>query len=281
MDPITIAIVSMILIGLLFGVGLALASKTFHVDQDPRIEEVNEALPGINCGACGYRGCADYAEAVVRDGVPVDLCVPGAADTAECVAAIMGVTVEKKARTISHLHCQGSSDKCRQRFEYDGPCDCRAAVVAQNSPKACLFGCIGFGTCAEECPFDAITMGEDMLPVVSADKCTACGICVKVCPRNLYEILPASTEVYLGCSSQGKGKAVKDVCSVGCIACQKCVKVDPQKAITMNGSLPVLDYTKGSTFREAAEACPMSCFVVREEFVDAMAPAASAADGAD
>lgn len=184
MNILIIALITMALLGLAFGVGLALASRTFQVNEDPRIEQVLEELPGTNCGACGYGGCRAYAEAVV-DGESVSLCVPGGSEVAEAVAEIMGVEAESVTDRRAVVHCQGDTDRCGSRARYDGELDCRAAEVTAGGPKACSYGCLGFGTCAKACPFDAITMSEGRLPVIDPERCTACGVCVEVCPRDL------------------------------------------------------------------------------------------------
>lgn len=252
----------MVVLGLLFGLFLGMASRVFSKKGDPRIEEVLAALPNINCGACGYGSCRAYAEAVVG-GEEVNLCRPGGEDTARTVAGVMGVEAVRAARKRAVVHCQGGLGRCAQRATYYGEQDCRAAHLTAGGQKKCIYGCLGFGTCAEACPFDAITMNEERLPVIDPGKCTACGICVEVCPRDLIDLLEVEYTTYLGCSFHGKGRAVKEICSVGCTACQACVKKDPAGAISMKDDLPVLDFAKaGGDFSVAAEVCPMNCFVV-------------------
>jgi len=259
---IIIAAASMTILGILFGLGLVLAARTFKTGEDPRLPDVVDSLPGINCGACGYAGCRQYAEAVV-EGEKVNLCIPGGAETAAVLADIMGVELGEMVEQRAVVHCQGGMDRCGNRFEYVGEQNCHSAHLTSGGPKACIYGCLGFGSCAEACPFDAITMSEQRLPVIDPEKCTACGICVKACPRNLISLLPSKYKIYLGCAIHSKGKAVKDICSVGCIACGLCVRKDPHDAIVMTDNLPVLDYGKADgDFTVAAEVCPMNCFVV-------------------
>jgi Na+-translocating ferredoxin:NAD+ oxidoreductase RNF subunit RnfB len=265
MTTILIAISAMLVLGLIFGIGLALASRAFAVDEDERVEEIVEELPGANCGACGYGGCRAYAEAVV-EGEDVDLCTAGGPEVADAVADIMGVETESRGEMRAVVHCQGGTDKCGLRADYDGEPDCRAADVTSGGPKACTYGCLGFGSCAEACPFDAITMSNQRLPVIDPDKCTACGICVGVCPRDLISLLDREYTMYLGCSSRNSAKAVKDVCSVGCITCGMCERKDPNEAIVIENGLPVLDYEKAEgDFSVAAEVCPMDSYVVEEK----------------
>jgi len=265
MTIVLTAVIAMVVLGILFGVGLALASKAFAVQTDERIEEILDVLPGANCGACGYGGCRAYAEAVV-DGEKVSLCTAGAQEAADMIAEIMGVEAETAAPRRAVVHCQGGISNCERRADYEGEQDCRAAHITSGGPKACVYGCLGFGTCADACPFGAITMSEQRLPVIDPDKCTACGVCVRVCPRDLISLLDMRYKIYLGCSSRDSGKAVKSVCSVGCITCGACAKKDPNGAVTMEGALPMLDYEKaGGDFTVAAEVCPMNSYVLEAQ----------------
>jgi Na+-translocating ferredoxin:NAD+ oxidoreductase RNF subunit RnfB len=264
--PATIlwAIGSMAALGLLFGVGLVLAARKFRPREDARIGKALGHLPGVNCAACGYAGCHSYAEALAA-GEKVTLCAAGGPDVASALADVMGVEVGEVRRQRAVLHCQGGTRRCGDRFEYVGLEDCRAAHIISGGPKACTYGCLGMGSCARACPFGAISMSEERLPTIDAAKCTGCGTCVRTCPRNLLGLLPVEYKVYLGCASHDKGEAVKDVCSVGCIACGLCAKNEPRYAIQLMGNLPVLDYAKAQgDFRKAAEACPMNCFVIEE-----------------
>lgn len=264
MAVIYVSIGLMALLGIAFGVVLAVASKKFAVHMDPRAERVYEVLPHIDCGACGQKGCRDYAAKVAAGEVPVDLCVPGGVETARSVAAIMGVPfAEDRVPTRAVVHCQGGRGEAVEEFQYDGVPDCRAAVVVQGGPKACKFGCIGFGTCAEVCPYDAIEMSEGRLPMIDEAKCVSCGLCVKACPRQLITLMPKTQRVILGCSNHERGKVVKDACNVGCIACGICVKQSKESgAVQLVENLPVIDYDKWTDAEQAAcmEKCPMHCY---------------------
>lgn len=264
MSILLASVLALVVLAVLFGLGLALASDFCHVDVDPKVEAITDALPQINCGACGYKGCVQYAQAAAKGGVGPNLCVPGGEDVAKDVAAIMGVEAQAVEPKRAVVHCQGGSEECPARFEYVGIEDCLAASLVQGGPKPCPDGCLGLGSCAAACPFDAITMTDNRLPAIDPQKCTACGICVRTCPRGIIEILPTDCAVYIGCSTHGKGKAVKALCSKGCIACQLCVKKTESGAITMDDNLPVIDYDKGRDFDAAVEKCPMNCFVVEK-----------------
>ena len=252
-------------LGLVLGLGLAVANRVFHVETDPRVEKVDAALPQANCGACGYAGCMEYALAVAGGGVSVNLCIPGAAETARTIAQIMGEEFVETLPVRAYVHCQGGRAETKQQFEYRGVQDCRAAALVHGGPKACKYGCLGFGTCAEVCPFDAITMSENGLPVIDHVKCTGCGACVKVCPVGIIELLPLGTEVILACSNRDRGAAVKKICSVGCISCTVCAKVTPGGKITMEkgDALPTIHYdVEENSFDKAVEKCPMDCYAL-------------------
>jgi len=274
-----VAVVSMGVLGIVFSVGLVVAARFFGVERDPVVGHVLEALPGINCGGCGYSGCEAYAEAVAG-GAPVNLCTAGGADVTALLAEIMGVEAEDTVRLRAVCHCQGGRDRCADRFEYFGENDCRAAHMTSGGPKSCPYGCLGLGTCVGACPVAAIAMDDQGLPVVDAAACIACGECVRICPRGLFTLIPADCHIYVACSSRDRGKAVRDVCPVGCIACGQCARKDPHEAIEMADGLPVLDYEKaGGDFTVAAEVCPMNCFLA-EEGAPVAAVAASAGQAA-
>ncbi|MDZ7330507.1 MAG: RnfABCDGE type electron transport complex subunit B [candidate division KSB1 bacterium] len=253
-------------LGLLFGAGLAFASKKFAVYVDPKIEEIISALPGANCGGCGYPGCSGYAEAVVKSGAPMTLCSPGGDAVVQKIAAIMGVeAVEAGEKKVAVVQCQGSHENAPKRYHYAGITNCHAAQILMGGDKACVYGCLGYGTCVESCPFGAMRMGDDGLPIVIEEKCTGCGMCVAACPRGIMKLIPVSQKIFLGCVSQDKGKAVKQVCKVGCTACTLCAnpKVTPSGSIQMKGNLPEIINIKADDLANAVEKCPSHCFVVR------------------
>jgi len=269
----------MLVLGALFGVGLAVAGRFFRVTTDPRVEALLAALPGVNCGACGFAGCEGYARAVAEKKAEPTLCMPGGRKTSAALAEIMGVALGAEAtppRAV--VHCQGGTDRCGARADYRGLPDCRAAQMMQGGHKSCEFGCLGYGTCADVCPFGAILMGPDRIPVINRDKCTGCGLCVKACPRRIIELLPENIPVYLACSSQDKGPAVKKICKVGCISCWLCVKLSPPGAVEKNGNLPRLTYPAGVDYAAALAKCPMHCYVKREA-TPAAAPTPVSAQG--
>jgi electron transport complex protein RnfB len=263
MDPvILISILTLGLLGLFFGGGLAYASKKFAVEKDPRLDMVVELLPGANCGGCGFPGCAAFAEAILKGQAPVTACAPGGKDTAEKIAKFLGVEYDDVTPMIAVVQCQGSRDLAWDRFVYSGIKSCLIAHQTSGGQKACSYGCLGFGDCVRACPFDAIAMNDQGLPVVDEEKCTGCGSCVRACPRYIMKLIPMTQQVYVGCVSQDKGKAVKDVCKVGCIGCGLCAKVTPSGAIKMKGNLPVID-PSGTDLVIAVHKCPTKSLVDR------------------
>lgn len=244
-------------VGAVFGVGLAYAAKKFKVLTDPKVEAVRDVLPGANCGACGFAGCQGYAEAVVNDpGLSPGLCAPGKADVAALVAKITGKAAPEVIPMVATVFCRGDECKASRRFVYEGVKDCRAAVLVGGGDKTCQYGCLGYGTCSRACPFGAITMSGDNLPVIDRDKCTACGVCVAACPKQIIHLTPAAKKVHIRCSSLDKGPVVKKACELGCIACGLCVKGCPEGAITMADNLARIDYEKCSTCETCVLLCP-------------------------
>jgi electron transport complex protein RnfB len=252
-------------LGVLFGIGLALASKKFCVKTDPRLEKVYAKLPGANCGACGMPGCMGFAEGLIEGTCTVEKCAVSGEETREEIAHILGVKAEAKIKKTAVLHCHGGSTRVKDKFHYCGIKDCVAANLVMGGPKACEYGCIGYSTCVRACPFGAISMNEENLPVIDENKCTACGKCVAACPKKLFTIIPMNKTYAIRCKSQDLGKKVMEVCAVGCIACRKCEKACPMHAITIVNNLAVIDYTVCDNRGECFKACPTKAIAVKKE----------------
>jgi len=251
------AVLTMGAMGVLASFGLGVASKKFHVEVDPRVEEVNEVLPHANCGACGYPGCMGFATAVVKGEAPVSGCPPGGPETAKKIASILGQEVpEEFERKIARVYCMGGHKEAVEKFEYHGIQDCNAAVLVAGGSKGCVYGCLGLASGVKACPFDAMYMSENGLPVVIDEKCTGCGLCIPPCPKNLIELVPESKKVHIFCRSLDKGAETKKLCSVGCIACNKCEKVCPYNAITVDSFLARIDYDKCTNCGLCVPVCP-------------------------
>ncbi len=249
-------------LALVFGALLAVAHRFFRVKVDPRQAKIERVLPGANCGSCGYGGCAVYAEAVAKGQAPPDQCTPGGPECARKIAEIMGIQISDFIPKVAVVKCQGSCEHTFDRFRYVGERDCRAATATQFGQSACLYGCLGLGTCVRACPFDAMVMDQSAgLPRVLEDRCTGCGTCAEVCPKNIIEILPADRYVHVLCRNQDPGKAVRKVCEVGCIACRKCEEVCPVEgsAIHVTDNLAEVDLEACTGCGKCVRECPVGC----------------------
>lgn len=246
-------------LGVVFAIGLFIASERFRVDTDPRIDQILELLPGANCGGCGRAGCVAAAEAVVKGEAPPQVCPALKKEAAQRVAAIMGIEFVERERQIAVVRCQAKDVK--PKFRYNGVRDCRAAVLVQGGPHGCDFGCIGFGSCVEACPFEAMRMGANGLPEVLAERCTACGMCVQTCPHGLIRVVPVSKKVHVLCRNHDRGGTVKNICKHGCIACKKCEKACPSDAIHVVDFLAEMDYNKCTLCGKCVEVCPVGVIV--------------------
>jgi electron transport complex protein RnfB len=256
------AVAALALLALLLSLGLALASRVFAVEVDPRVEAIEEALPGANCGACGLPGCAELAKNIAEGKAEIDACPVGGAAVARHIAEIMGSAFDGAgARSVALVLCGGDDSVAARRFYYNGIYDCTSAALLFGGDKTCSYGCLGLGTCAGVCPFGAIDMLPSGLAVVDPEKCTGCTKCVSACPKGIIRMVPHGKRVHILCSSHDKGGKVRRACRVGCIACQKCVKEAPEGAITMDENLAVVDYGKDIP-EEVAAVCPMNTIVV-------------------
>lgn len=257
------AVASLAGIGLVIGAVLAYAAKIFAVEVDPRTEAITGVLPSANCGACGFAGCAALAGAIVSGEAPVNGCVVGGAPVAAKIADIMGVKASgADARNKARVICQGGKDVAAQNYEYKGVKDCKAAALLNGGPKTCEYGCIGLGSCAAACPFDAIRMNEAGLPEIDEVICTGCGVCVRTCPKTVIELVPMGSKVQVRCSSNDKGAAVRKICQVGCIGCGICAKTCPVGAITVTDNLAQIDYAKCTSCGLCATKCPTKAIAV-------------------
>lgn len=245
MSNIEIAIavvVVMTLVGLMFGLVLAFANKKFAIEVNPLIHIVEDILPKGQCGGCGFAGCLAYAEAVViNPDVAPNLCIPGKAAVAKLVAELTGKAAAEVEPKVAFVKCAGSVDKAKKAYEYKGVQDCVAASLLQGGPKGCQYGCLGFGTCVKNCPFDAMTMSDGGLPIIDDEKCTGCGKCKTVCPKHVIELFPVGFHVAVNCNSKDKGAIARKLCTAACIGCGICVKNCTHGAIKIENNLAVVD----------------------------------------
>ncbi|MCP1109295.1 electron transport complex protein RnfB [Lachnospiraceae bacterium PF1-21] len=243
-------------VGLFIGLFLGLAGKKFAVEVDPREEEVLEALPGNNCGACGYPGCSGLAAAIAAGEAPVNACPVGGDSVAETVGAIMGVEAGATAKKVAYVKCAGTCEAAKQNYEYYGLDDCVMMKGMQDGgAKACSFGCLGGGTCVRACPFDAIEM-KDGIALVNKEECRSCEQCVSACPQKIIEMVPYDQKYWVMCDSKDNGKGVMAACKVGCIACRICEKNCEFDAIHVVDNIAHIDVEKCTNCGVCAEKCP-------------------------
>ena len=256
------AILAMSIMGILFGLGLAFASKIFKVEVDPKIEKILSALPGANCGVCGKAGCGGLAEAVAKGDASLTSCPVAGEEAYSEIANILGVEVESKEKKVARIRC-GGGKRSRDKYLYEGVKTCEASNLLTKGQKLCTFSCLGFGDCVTICPFDAIYMGENNIPIVDYSKCTACGKCIEKCPKNIISLEIASEEYYVKCLSQDKADFVRNSCKVGCIGCKICEKLS-KGAFIIENNLSKVDYAKvnkSTPFQLCVEKCPTKCII--------------------
>ncbi len=243
-------------LGLFAGVLLTVCSKVFEVKTDERIEAVNEALPQVNCGSCGYSGCSDYASAIVKNGAPANLCKPGGQECAAKISALMGIESAAVIPQVAVVKCSGDCNATASKFVYGGIQSCKAANRFYSGSEVCTHGCLGFGDCAAVCPNGAISVTDGLARVDKA-KCIGCGLCTKACPNSLIVVRDITNRVDVCCSSTEIGKIVRSVCKSGCIGCKKCEKACEYGAITVENNVAVIDYSKCTSCGKCAEGCPV------------------------
>ncbi len=242
-------------VALVLGIVLAIASKVFAVKVDERVNAVAEKLPGANCGGCGYTGCAALAEAIVKGDAKPNSCNVGGNAVAEAIGEVLGIKVEKTARKRAQVMCSGTGDLTTKKYIYKGAADCIAAAKLGGGDKLCPNGCIGLGTCAAACPFQAIEV-IDGVAVVNYKKCRGCGVCIASCPKHIIELIPYDSTHWVGCKSIDKGAVTRLQCKVGCISCKLCEKSCPSSAITVNNFLASIDYDKCTGCGVCVDKCP-------------------------
>ena len=255
LNLIIISTASISFLAIVFGVGLAIASRVFAVETDPRVDKVLGLLPGANCGSCGKAGCANLAEEIVKGLAPPDGCPVTTAEARKAIGQAIGKDVAVTERMVAVLLCNGGT-KVDSKHQYNGVPDCRGAAMLHGGYKQCDYGCLGLGSCVEACPFEALRMGDGGLPEVIEERCKACGKCVESCPKSLFVLQPISKTVHVRCRSCDKGAYTKKVCPVGCIGCKKCEKECPFQAITVSNFLATIDYTKCKACGKCVKVCP-------------------------
>ena len=247
-------------LGAAAGVLLTVASKVFFVKTDETVEKISEALPGANCGGCGYSGCDGYAAAVAAGEAPTNLCKPGGAEATKKISAIMGVEAVESEREVAFVRCNGNCEATEDKFTYIGSKSCAAIEKFYNGKGKCQSGCHGMGDCAAVCDNGCITI-KNGVAVVNPAECIACGKCVKACPNHLIVLVKESQRVMVQCSSADIGKVTKSVCKNGCLGCEICVKKCPEGAVSINNNHAEIDTNKCNGCGTCMAACPVKCIV--------------------
>ena len=261
METLLYTILTLCALGILAAVILFFVAKKFHVEEDPRIDEVEKMLPGANCGGCGFAGCRGLADALVsREDISALFCPVGGGEVMKSVATYLGKAAAEKEPQVATVRCGGSCEKRPRTNRFDGARSCAVASSLYVGETGCAYGCLGYGDCVEACSFGAITVDPQTgLPVVDPDKCTACGACVTACPKHIIELRkkwPKNRAVFVSCVSKDKGAVVMKACKAGCIGCGKCSKVCTFEAITVDNGLAYIDPAKCKLCRKCVNECP-------------------------
>lgn len=257
-SAILIAFIVVVAVGLIAAILLSLVSRYFGIEKDKRASELRAMLPGVNCGACGYKGCDDYAAALAAGKASPSLCVPGAKDTAEELASYLGVKPEPPKDVVAFVHCNGHCDAAKSDFVYEGILSCKAANALYGGSFVCKFGCLGLGDCAKACPNEAICI-DDGIAHIDTSRCLGCTLCTTVCPKHIISMVPQETRTVVMCQSHDKGADARRACDNACIACRKCEKNCPVGAIKVENNCAVIDYTVCTFCGKCAEVCPTHC----------------------
>ena len=246
---------------IILATALVLANRRLYVYEDPRIDAVEEMLPHTNCGACGFPGCRPFAEALIQGKALPGKCTVSSDEGRAEIARFLGVDVGAEEKIVARLACAGGTNVARNHARYHGDQTCRSAARVAGGGKGCFWGCLGHGDCDDVCDFDAIEMNAHGLPVVDEDKCTACGDCVEVCPKDLFSLHKVSHRLWVACRSQEAGDEILEDCEVACTACGRCEMDAPRGLIRMKHNLPVVDYSRQPQTRAPIERCPTGAIV--------------------
>lgn len=261
MSSIIITVIVLGVLALIFAAIIFIVEKFFKVEEDPRIDSVAEVLPGANCGGCGFAGCRNLAENIVKSGELENyFCPVGGNETMSSIAKILGIEVSVKEPQIAVVRCNGSFQNSPLKTKFEGISSCAFANNISVGQSGCPNSCLGLGDCAAACSFNGITIStETGLPIIDEDICVACGSCMKACPRNVIELRNKGLKnrrVYVSCQNTEKGAVAKKNCSVACIGCGKCAKVCPFEAITVENNKAYIDFTKCKLCKKCVAECP-------------------------
>jgi RnfABCDGE-type electron transport complex B subunit len=260
MDGIITAVIVVAGMGLILGIGLGVASVLLQVKVNEKEQKLLEVLPGANCGACSFAGCADYAKALAGGNVKTTLCPVGGEEGVKKICAILGVEVSETKKKIAFVQCQGTPEHTKKVMEYEGIKTCYASRLLCMGEGSCTYGCNGFGDCIAACNYGAISI-IDGVAKIDCSKCIGCGLCVIACPKKVITMVYAGDHAKVGCRNTDKGAETRKICSVGCIGCGKCVKTCPNGAIIVSDNRAVIDMDKCYGCGSCAEACPTKAIV--------------------
>lgn len=258
---ILIPVLVLVVIAAICAVLLTVASVYFSVEgDDPRLPEVRDALPGANCGACGFSGCDGYAKALCEGKTDkANLCIPGGDGVAKQVAEIMGLEAGEVVEQVAYVACNGACAPNETKYSYAGPRTCKAANMSFSGDRFCTFACLGYGDCVKVCPRDAICITERGVAEIDPRRCIGCGLCKKICPNNIIHLVRDTSTVVVKCSNKDKGAVVRKFCVNGCIACGKCERNCPTGAIKVVNNLATIDYELCISCGKCRDVCPVHC----------------------
>jgi Na+-translocating ferredoxin:NAD+ oxidoreductase RNF subunit RnfB len=262
MTNIVVVAIFMAILGSGLASLIAFANRRLYVFEDPRVDQVEGMLPHSNCGACGTAGCRNFAEKVVAGELKPGKCTVNAPPQNMLIAGFLGVDPGQEEKRVARLSCAGGKHVAAMRASYTGLASCRAASSVGGGGKACSWGCLGLGDCADVCDFDAIGMNRFGLPVVDIDKCTACGDCVDICPKSLFSLQAVSNQLWIACNNKADSDTAGLQCEVACTACGRCVADAPQDLIQLQNNLAVIDYAQNAkSSPQPTERCPTGAIV--------------------
>ena len=253
-NAILYGIAALAVVGGVAAVVLVIVDRFMQVPVDERAETINSALPGVNCGACGYAGCFDYAAAIVEGAEP-NLCLPGGEESAAAIAKVLGTEIVEVAKSAAVVLCRGYCSITSDKFNYSGISSCAAAAAYFKGSKACSYGCLGYGDCVKVCRFDAMHIVNGVA-VSDHSACNGCGVCKSVCPKDIIKIFPAKTTAVVFCGSLDKGGVSRKLCSNSCIGCTRCEKACASGALSIVDNLAVVDVKKCIGCEACLPVCP-------------------------